>query len=531
MLPTKFTIIADLKQKFAVLGDIIDLSLHTQPTGQQKIFDTLQALYRSEYHHDQRLLVWHGDSDHYSFDENVAGDSIIYLQQCLQQLDISNFFVTVISTNTDIAQELDWARHHFSTDDSRIDFAVVQGKFEKIRPQRETFCVVPWIHLHVTTQLDVAPCCLADTSRPWGSLKTHSVQEIINSDMARSMRQKMLANRPCKECKNCYDTEKYRVSRRQQENKTYQAQVVQILADTPADGSIEDFVPVSLDLRLNNTCNLKCRTCDGLSSSRLAQEEKKLFNNDKNFVLIPSSKLRSSVLRKVIASVDTAESIVFNGGEPLIMDEHYAILDRLLDCGNSQIQLFYNTNFSLLQHKQHRVFDYWRQFTNVNVAASIDGHGRVFEYVRHGAKWEDIQNNVNALKQQCPHVKFGISSTLSVLSVESVMELQEKWHLEKILDISNFQISAVNPTHFYSLQTFEEHHKETVSHKIDRHCAWLLSVQALDLEQQWRKMQTMMWAKDRSFTNHMLAPLNRAKDLERKESFVEVFPHLADLFA
>lgn len=530
VLPNKIEIIADLQQRFDVVGCPIDLDLYYHQHGQQKIFDGLQALYQPEYRDDQRLIVVQGLRERYSYQENLAGDSLIYLQKCLQELDISNYFVIVVSPNKDIAQELIWVKQMVSTDHCSMHFALHQGQFEKIQARKDTFCVVPWLHLHVTTQLDITPCCVADTSRPWGSLRTHTVTEIINGDLAKRMRTKMLNNQPCQECSNCYEAEKYGTSRRQRENQTHQALVPHLVSRTGQDGALENFSPVSLDLRFNNTCNLKCRTCDGVSSSRLALEEKKLFNNDKNFVLMPSKKLRSGVLEDVMQYLNTAESIAFNGGEPLIMDEHYAILNRLLACGHTKIQIYYNTNFSLLQHKQYKVFDYWKRFPNVKVSASIDGHGRVFEYVRHGAKWPDIQKNVITLREQCPHVTLKVASTLSVLSVESVMQLQKQWHEEQILDIGQFRINAVNPTHFYSLQTFKMHHKQTVSWQIDDHCSWLQSVGAVDLANEWRKVQTMMWAEDRSFTNRKLAPVHRARDQERQENFETVFPHLADLF-
>ena len=49
---------------------------------------------------------------------------------------------------------------------------------------------------------------------------------------------------------------------------------------------------------------------------------------------------------------DDLEEIYFAGGEPMLMEEHYAILDLLLKHGKTDVKLRYATNFSQTVYKE-----------------------------------------------------------------------------------------------------------------------------------------------------------------------------------
>jgi hypothetical protein len=40
--------------------------------------------------------------------------------------------------------------------------------------------------------------------------------------------------------------------------------------------------------------------------------------------------------------------------------------------------------------------------------------GKNLEYLRHGADWKEIEDNIRMLKQEVPHVKFNLTPTVSV---------------------------------------------------------------------------------------------------------------------
>lgn len=525
------TTVAILSQKYEIIGDIIHLSLLKQANGQNTVFDLLRKNYRSCYSDRQRIVAIQPEQDSYNFSEDGASSSLIFLQQCLQKIDISNFFVIVISCNSQIKQELEWVKINYSTDDCVISHHLIQGDYTKKHPQHETFCVLPWIHLHVNTNLEMLPCCISDQSMTWGSVIDHTVQDAINCDSAKTMRLKMLSDQRCKECNTCYVAEQNGyTSRRQTQNSEYQNLIPTLKASTNPDGSLPAYNPIQLDVRLTNTCNLKCRTCDGQSSSQLAQEEYQLFDNKTNLLRIKNMDARSQAFDKIIDYIDHAQQIYFAGGEPIIMFEHYKILDLLVALEKFDVKLIYNTNFTKLQYKTFCVLDYWKKFPVVRVGASIDGHHEIFEYVRHGAQWSDIEKNYRLLRNECPHVDFVVTSTVSVFSAQSIMELQRLWHEDGMLNIQKFEIRPVSPGDHFSLQTFAKHHKAELSDQIDTHCAWLQTCGAGTLIESWQSIKQMMWRDDQSYRSQLVAHVNRARDQSRGENFELLYPQYSDLF-
>jgi organic radical activating enzyme len=525
------SIIEILSEKYDIIGEPINLSDFYLPNGESKIFNTLINLYQKEFSPSQKILVIQPDKDLYSYPDNYSSDSLIFLQQCLQKIDISNCFVTIITGNPDIDNELKWLQQTHSIDDHSIDHILVNTPFKKTILQSDTFCVNLWNHLYVTTQLEVVPCCRAKDDEPLGSLTTQTVAEIINGDAAKNMRIKMLSNQRCTQCKTCYDEEDAgRLSKRKVDNELFKVSIDRLKLLTKKDGSLTEFLPQTLDIRLNNICNLKCRTCSGVASSQLALEEKRLFNNKVNFEKIPNLNLRNQVFKSVIDYFKTAESVYFAGGEPLIIKEHYDILDYLIENNRTDISILYNTNFTNLIFKDKNILDYWKKFLNIKVGASLDGHGKVFEYVRHGAKWNDIEKNLQQLKNHCPHVTFKVNSTVSLLSVESIIELQRMWHENKILHISCFKMGLMVGNDFLSLKSLPLEYKKNISKKINKHCNWLTTVGATELLFQWQDIQKDMMSKDKSYVNFEFAKVNRTRDLARNENFELTYPQFADLF-
>ena len=83
------------------------------------------------------------------------------------------------------------------------------------------------------------------------------------------------------------------------------------------------------------------------------------------------------------------------------------------------IEIHYNTNGTVFP-EQHEL---WQHFKHVEVAFSIDNTNDRFEYERYGAKWSEVQENLNrmyALKSR----KFSVQLCLTV-NVQNVYYLPE----------------------------------------------------------------------------------------------------------
>ena len=140
----------------------------------------------------------------------------------------------------------------------------------------DTFCMLPWIHMHAFPDGRAYPCCLSLMDHPIGTLKERTMKEIWNDAPLRQMRTNMLAEKPCKECTKCYEQEANGFfSMRNSQNKNM-GHHVNIVDETHSDGTLERFELKYYDIRVSTLCNLSFRTCGDVFSSNWVKEIKKM---------------------------------------------------------------------------------------------------------------------------------------------------------------------------------------------------------------------------------------------------------------
>lgn len=516
-----------IKQLYSLIDDpfVLDCNLDVS-----SLYNYLKSNYHTSYNANQRLVFIH-QGDTYDLFGTEIGHCVAYLQKFLDELDITNCFVHIASGNKQIAQELYNAQQKFSNDSTSIEYTIVDTKFDKQIKKRDSFCLRAWKHLYVDTQANLRLCCMTDQAHVLGSIKNSSVHDVVNSESFCKVRTAMLKGETIESCKTCYDKEDIgQKSQRQVFNEKWHHLIKDAKAKTNIDGSILEYSPVTTHVAMNNICNLKCRTCSGLSSSKLALEEKNLLDYTTNYDGMLKHKEKQNVVDNIIDTVQQTHKINFAGGEPLLQDEHYQILDYLLKNNMDHIELKYNTNGTVLQHKKYNVCQIWNQFKNVRVRFSLDGMGNVFNYIRHGAHWDEVENNFIKVKNFCPNINLGVNSVVSFLSIESIMLLQKQWHTRGICDISKFNLDYMYENNdFYSLQTLPIHHKDKIASKIDQHCEWLKQ-QKSSLVTDWQNMKDYMFAKDLTHVLNLLYKDLTLRDRYRKENFNKVFPQFVDIF-
>jgi sulfatase maturation enzyme AslB (radical SAM superfamily) len=179
---------------------------------------------------------------------------------------------------------------------------------------------------------------------------------------------------------------------------------MQDIIDSTAEDGHTTLTPVSYDYRISNLCNFKCRMCgEQLSSS---WETEKIIHDRVNYDdakwMVPDTRKKISKFQKDVLEVElqeavdngTIEEIYWVGGEPLMYDIHWRIMQQLVDSGKSKdVVIRYNTNLSRVIYKNYSLYDLLPHFKKVNVCASIDGVGTVGEYIRTGLKWNQWIDN------------------------------------------------------------------------------------------------------------------------------------------
>src|SRR5204862_71823 len=88
---------------------------------------------------------------------------------------------------------------------------------------------------------------------------------------------------------------------------------------------------------------------------------------------------------------------------------HHGRVDSLHDRGGSRrVVLTLTTNGTRQRAELERLAPAFRNFI---VSVSIDGHGPLFEYLRSGAKWTELVQNLDWLVR-VPHVRTIVSPTM-----------------------------------------------------------------------------------------------------------------------
>jgi len=267
--------------------------------------------------------------------------------------------------------------------------------------------------------------------------------------------------------------------------------------------------------------------CGGKFSSRIAREEQELYGDSTYVDLTISDQNIQDTLHYIESNIHDLESVYFAGGEPLIMENHYAILELLLRHGKHDLDISYNTNLTKLSYKKHQVLDYWKQFSQVTVGASIDLHGPRAAYVRSGTDYAQVERNYLCIRD---HVKFTMTSIVHLFNVINLPVLQRHWIQDLGLNPGDMSFRALTFPEHQSLQVLPEPHKQRAQLVIDQHVSWLKSWSGTEhLIDTWALVSEFMHAQDQS---HLLAEffrLNDDKDRYRKEKFEQVFPEYQDL--
>ena len=210
----------------------------------------------------------------------------------------------------------------------------------------KTFCMAPWMSIHHWPDGKTYPCCLWNSRDPIGNLNDSSLKEIWNNETMKKTRQGMLKDEKISSCDRCYHLEDTGDgSYRQRINKEHWDKI-DYVNETKEDGHLDNMNLHLWDLRISNFCNFKCRSCGHALSSSWHKDAIALGEADPNAKALISISDKSKFLQDIEPHYNCVDEIYFAGGEPLVMPEHYQILDRLIELGRTDVRIRYSTNFS-----------------------------------------------------------------------------------------------------------------------------------------------------------------------------------------
>ncbi len=324
------------------------------------------------------------------------------------------------------------------------------------------FCRAAFESLHISIGGAAKPCC--EFEGDFGTVRESSVEDIWHAAAFQELRAKMLRGERDDRCRKCYEAEEAGGA----SLRDYYNSEAPCTSSADAD-SLKPDLPRKLDLRFSNLCNLSCRTCGPDASTKWFAEAKQLgWWKLGSGALVETFVSKPAALQLLGPTLENVEAIYFAGGEPLLHEQHYAVLQDLIDRGRTGVRLNYHSNMMQLGLGPLDVVPLWSRFQNVAVMASIDGHKTFGELVREGLSWDRFTENVATLRQKCPHVHVSFAITVSVFNVLALPSLCE--HLQAIVptDEVEFYFNVLQEPRHYSIQILPANLKNEAKRRLEK---------------------------------------------------------------
>jgi radical SAM protein with 4Fe4S-binding SPASM domain len=394
---------------------------------------------------------------------------------------------------------------------------------EFLLKESQVFCMYPWVHLHAFPNGDAYPCCHAETAHPVGNCRSKTLEQIYHDQPMQKLRDDLLSERANPTCNRCYEQERMGLfSGRKSANKHHGHNIKKIHDNK--------FELTYWDIRFSNLCNLSCRTCGDIFSSSWHQDQHSLveelflssyqdiadpswpkIKSVQEFLTLPdgiknecrqkfginpphshitkpiktsplvyAGRWETDMWEQLEPHLDYVEQIYFAGGEPLLMEEHYNILEELVRRKRFDVRLIYNTNFTHTKLKNRSVFEYWSMFESVAVGASLDGEGARAEYIRNGTKWDTILRNRYEMLEKCPRTDFYISPTLSILNAMHLPDFHKSWVNKGLIKPQDFNMNVLQGPSWYRIDVAHNDYKHMIRERYQEHLEWLQPLDRLE---------------------------------------------------
>jgi hypothetical protein len=176
----------------------------------------------------------------------------------------------------------------------------------------------------------------------------------------------------------------------------------------------------------------------------------------------------------------TVEEIYWVGGEPLMYEQHWDYMQRIINLGYAdRVYARYNTNLSRVNYKNHNLWNMLTKFRDWQVCASLDGTGETGEYIRTGLNYSEwLQNFETGVEVMRHSRQLKLDYTLTtpgLLEIRNMVELSKKYNVELLTKVT----FAFDPSILISPLALP---RQLLDEIVDESLTWL-SVNATGLQQ------------------------------------------------
>lgn len=343
----------------------------------------------------------------------------------------------------------------------------------------DTWCAYPFIHLATFTNGNLTPCCIAKAYNKI-NLNELDVKDAWNHPEVVAVREAMLRGEKVSNCAQCYNDEAHGVdSHRTSSNRHFENRfgIIKESFDNPVV-DLENLI--TLDLRLGNTCNLKCIMCRPNESHKWFEDIVKLSTEELTPVVKSDIEYKTKYNRddynwinkerfwnNIDEILPNIREFIFGGGEPFMLKEVKHLLQRAVELDVAKnIDIRFHTNGTYLTEKDFEVFS---KFKKIQLMYSIDGVDQVNYFLRYPADWNKILENIEISEQYGPNIETFILCSLNSISAFYLDELYnfvagKNW---KKLKITNIILGRVHQPVYLNPQTLDNDRKNIIKQKID----------------------------------------------------------------
>lgn len=384
--------------------------------------------------------------------------------------------------------------------------------YAKLDIVNSNYCPLPFILLATLPSGQTRLCCKTVNNHvPDGNLNTKTVDEVWNSDYYEDVREQMLGDKYPAECEVCYQED--RLGKRSMR-----------LKELEIWGKVEKAKdPYYLDLRMGNLCNLKCRTCDPVSSSQIHKEGKQY---DYSPVFFRQKMEEADVMQPWWEKEDikrllpTAKLLWMSGGEPTLVQAGKEFIDYCIENDYAKdIKLRYVVNLTNVTDDFISKFE---QFKSVDFHCSIDGLYEVNDYLRYPSHFNTVINNLRKIE----NTNANLVMVIYTVSVFNVYHIPEFIEFLEMYDRVAINFNPLNEPHLYHMNILDDSTKQLIKDRLlsfdttpkltneINSIIKLMETQPADINQSRRDFY--------QFVNQ--------QDKVRKQDFLDTFPELEGFY-
>lgn len=331
-----------------------------------------------------------------------------------------------------------------------------QQTLDKLNSVGPGFCLAKWnqVTIHLGTGLNHS-CHHPGPHKISEAEVLRNPTHLHNTVYKKKCWKEMLEGKRPKECEYCWRIEDSSKEFSDRVFKSSEPWAAPTFNEIVNSYWLDDYYPRYVEVSFSNRCNFKCLYCAPNFSSRWNDEAKKYGpvnlpgvpplngpidskseerckNIEQNPLVKAFWKWWPELFRKV-------HSFRLTGGEPLLCQESYQIMDYMIEHIDEAENLKFfsiNTNLGMSDDQFERFVQQYEKLAEkipeLVVFTSIESGKAEAEYVRFGLNYEKFWYRVEELVKRIPKLTLSIMTTYNVLSMSTYLDtVQKVWELKQ----------------------------------------------------------------------------------------------------